>query len=304
MSDINKMDIRRLDGSLLLIFQALMQHRNASKVATELNMSQSTVSHALARLRVLFDDPLFIRRSHGMAPTKRAIELEPQVEAMLLMASTMLGGERRFEPFESTRTFRISAPEFVTVLIGAHLINSFSEQAPNATLTILHLTENVAFDALRRGELDVAIGRYTNLPLESTGLVSELLYEDHYCAVVRRDHPDMDALLTAADYFDRPHVFAYAQSEFTSAEIQQDYSAFNVQAHVPYWLTALTLASTTNAIATCPARFAKRLVDTLNLQILGTSTEPMSISTVRRADDRDGSKGWLLDQLKQAIKVN
>ena len=58
MTDIDINKIRKLDGGLLLIFQALLERQNASAVAAQLNLSQSTISHALNRLRDLLADGL------------------------------------------------------------------------------------------------------------------------------------------------------------------------------------------------------------------------------------------------------
>jgi len=306
MREIDDIDIRRLDGGLLLAFQALLQYRNATKVAAQLNLSQSAISHALARLRTVFDDPLFIRRPHGLEPTRRALELGPQVDAVIDGVATLMGGAQRFDPKQSKRLFRISAPEFVAVLIGARLINQFHAVAPGASYWMSHLSEQPAFDALRRGEIDIAIGRYPSLPPTATGLISEPLFEDRYCVVARRDHPRLNGAISVVEYHDAAHVFASAQSEVAAEETKLDYSHLEISAIVPYWLTALTLASTSDAIATCPRRLAGRLADTLALQVMAAPFEstPMTISTVRRADDGDASKDWLLDQLRQSIEID
>ncbi|MBS0410897.1 MAG: LysR family transcriptional regulator, partial [Proteobacteria bacterium] len=73
--DLNK--IRRLDGTLLLVMRELLRRRQAQAAAARLGLSASAVSHALGRLRDLFEDPLFIRRPHGLEPTRRALELGP-----------------------------------------------------------------------------------------------------------------------------------------------------------------------------------------------------------------------------------
>jgi DNA-binding transcriptional LysR family regulator len=72
MSDFDLNQIRRLDGGLLLVFRELLRTRRAGAVAERLGLSPSAISHALNRLRDLFDDPLFIRRPHGFEPTRRA----------------------------------------------------------------------------------------------------------------------------------------------------------------------------------------------------------------------------------------
>src|SRR5882724_6567025 len=106
MSDIDLNDIRRLDGNLLLVFRELSRTRRTTEAARRLGITQSTVSHALARLRDLFADPLFVRRSHGLEPTRRALELAPRVDALIDMAGAVIGREGRFDPARSERRFR------------------------------------------------------------------------------------------------------------------------------------------------------------------------------------------------------
>ena len=68
MKDINDINIRLVDSTILLVFLATMRHRKTTAVASEMRLTQPAVSHALKRLRNLFDDPLFLRRSHGLEP--------------------------------------------------------------------------------------------------------------------------------------------------------------------------------------------------------------------------------------------
>src|SRR5215469_4825440 len=119
MSDFDLNQIRRLDGGLLLVFRELLRTGRASVVAERLGLSPSAISHALNRLREVFDDPLFIRRPHGFEPTRRAEQLGPQVEALLELANRTVSRDAGFDPASSRRRFRFAAPEFVTSLIGA-----------------------------------------------------------------------------------------------------------------------------------------------------------------------------------------
>ncbi|MBK7960200.1 MAG: LysR family transcriptional regulator [Bdellovibrionales bacterium] len=63
---MNFAHIKSIDLNLLVIAAALFTHKNVSKAARELGMTQSAVSHALARLRLSFEDPLFVRTSKGL----------------------------------------------------------------------------------------------------------------------------------------------------------------------------------------------------------------------------------------------
>src|SRR5690348_3663701 len=130
MRDIISNDIRRLDGALLLVFRGLLRCRRTTLVAKELGLSQSAVSHALTRLRDLFDDPLFTRRPHGLEPTRRALELGPRVDALIDQLGSTLKRRSSFDPLHSERRFAISAPEFVTALIAPALVESVRKLAP------------------------------------------------------------------------------------------------------------------------------------------------------------------------------
>ena len=108
MSDIDTNKLRRLDGGLLLVFRELLRTGRASRVAESLGLSQPAISHALARLRDLFADPLFVRRPHGFEPTLRASTktLGDSVEIRIRDNGTGIPPEVRekmFDPFFTTK---------------------------------------------------------------------------------------------------------------------------------------------------------------------------------------------------------
>src|SRR5262245_56272369 len=148
MSDFDQNKIRRLDGGLLLVFRELLRTGRASVVAERLGLSPSAISHALVRLREVFDDPLFIRRPHGFEPTRRAEALGPQVEQLLELANRAVSRDAAFDPAQSRRQFRFAAPEFVTALIGAQLFNRLREIAPKLIFTISFAAAEDVFRAL------------------------------------------------------------------------------------------------------------------------------------------------------------
>ena len=186
MTDFNDVDIRRLDGGLLLVFRELLQRRRATEAAKRLGLSQSAVSHALSRLRELFGDPLFVRRPHGLEPTRRALELGPRVEALLDLAGGLLSGDDGFDHTASRRHFNLGAPGYLATLAGPGLLRALRREAPRAAVVWRTLLLEPALSALRYGEIDVALGHFGLL---LAGLQSETLYEDRYCVVARRDHP-------------------------------------------------------------------------------------------------------------------
>lgn len=67
--------LRGVDLNLLTVFDAVMQEQNITRAAHNLGMSQPAVSNAVARLKVMFNDELFMRQGRGIQPTQRARQL-------------------------------------------------------------------------------------------------------------------------------------------------------------------------------------------------------------------------------------
>lgn len=300
MSDIDLNKLRRLDGGLLLVFRELLRTGRASQTAEKLGLSQPAISHALGRLRDLFDDPLFVRRPHGFEPTQRALALGPQIDALISLAGEALSPNAGFDPAHSTRTFRIGAPEFVTALIGSTLINRLRQIAPRVVFIVGHVSEEDAFKALRRGEIDFAVGRFG---APRPGYVVEPFYEDSYCVAARRGHPRLAGAIDLASWREFGHVFAWSPSETGEDAGDDNDGKVAMLASVPQWLTALMLVSDTDGIATVPRKLAERHADRLGLQVLDLPVPPnkISVSVMRRKGVADRGAEWFLDLVRAAV---
>jgi DNA-binding transcriptional LysR family regulator len=298
MSDIDANNIRRLDGGLLLVFRGLLRRRTTTAVARDLGLSQSAVSHALTRLRDIFADPLFTRRPHGLEPTRRALDLGPRIDALIDRMGETLRRQDSFDPAHSERSFAIAAPEFITALIGADLVGDFRKRAPRAQFHIMHLSPRAAIEGLRRGQIDIALGRFDPLPQEFT---CELIYQDRYCVAARRGHPVLKGRISSTQYNTIGHVFAHARSEAGEDRSSAPEIAFT--AAVPGWLTVLTIVATSDAIATCPRKLAERQAKLLGLQVIKPPFVPQTIevSAVRRAGSEDAGADWFLERVRAAI---
>ncbi len=299
VSDIDKAKIRRLDGGLLLVLKELLEHGSVTRTAESLSLSQSTISHALSRLRDLFEDPLFIRRPHGLEATQRALELQPQIETLLDLTGQALGIGQSFEPANAKRLFSISAPEFVSVVAATSVLNRIAQSAPSVGLYFQHLSEAEVFERLRRGELDVAIGRFDETPAE---IELELLYQDEFCVAMRHDHPAARGRLSEAKYATLEHIWAHSDSETTPKDARFDISSYRGSI-VPKWLSALNIAARSDYVATCPRSLALHQKALLNLSLkkMPFSADPIRISLACRAEQRDKGTQWLIEQIRQTF---
>ena len=78
MNSSDDIDIRRLDLTLLILFERLLKTRNMSRTAASMGLTQSAVSHGVGRLRSVFGDALFVRKGAGVEPTPRALLTSPR----------------------------------------------------------------------------------------------------------------------------------------------------------------------------------------------------------------------------------
>src|SRR4029450_6195356 len=77
------MQLSRVDLNLFTVFDAIYREGGITPASKRLHLSQPAVSHALARLRELLDDPLFERRGNDMVPTAMARSLAATVSGSL-----------------------------------------------------------------------------------------------------------------------------------------------------------------------------------------------------------------------------
>ncbi|MCX0437438.1 MULTISPECIES: LysR family transcriptional regulator [Aeromonas] len=150
--------LARLDLNLLAVFDMLMQERNVTRAAERLHLSQSTISHALGRLRVALDDPLFVMSRREMMPTERAKALAGPVRQALAMLEQGLRQAKGFDPATARRIFRIATPGSVEHGLVPVLVDRLHRQAPHCRLEVCELADSNYERELEKGELDLVIG--------------------------------------------------------------------------------------------------------------------------------------------------
>src|SRR5690606_7796087 len=101
------MRVRKCDLNLFQVFDTIYTERNLTQAAKSLSITQPAVSNALARLRKLFNDELFVRTARGMMPTPVAESIAQNVsEALSLLSASILDREG-FDAQVSERTYQI-----------------------------------------------------------------------------------------------------------------------------------------------------------------------------------------------------
>ena len=161
---MNRNDLRRADINLLVVFETMMHERNVSRVGEKLFLGQPTISGALGRLRVLFDDPLFIRCGRVMEPTARAEEIFANLAPALDGIAAALSRCQSFDPRTSDTTFHIGLSDDVEYALLPRLWRQLQIEAPNIKLIMLRVDQQQMSQRLFNGDISLGISHTLDLP--------------------------------------------------------------------------------------------------------------------------------------------
>src|ERR1035438_8097468 len=89
---------RHIDLNLLVVLEAIVSAGGVTAASQRLHLTQPAVSHALARLRTLFDDPLLVRQGPALMPTPLTRRLIEPLRQRLRGLTDLLDGAGRFDP--------------------------------------------------------------------------------------------------------------------------------------------------------------------------------------------------------------
>ncbi|RBL62399.1 LysR family transcriptional regulator, partial [Xanthomonas oryzae pv. oryzae] len=160
------MNIRPSDLPLLVSLDALLELKNVTHAAQRLHMSQPALSSQLARLRVLFKDPLLMPSDtgRGMVATPRADQLASPLREAIGKLS-LLGKDSAFDPATSSASFRIAAAADAIGTLGAGLAGLIQAQGNRKMrLEFVHVSSDTRLDAFENGELDLLIDHAQAVP--------------------------------------------------------------------------------------------------------------------------------------------
>ncbi|USD37997.1 MULTISPECIES: LysR family transcriptional regulator [Ferrimonas] len=177
-------NVRDLSVAHLQLILCLLKCGNASVAAEQLGMSQSSVSYQLRRLRVMFEDELFLRTGSGLKPTERcqqigfiAADLVVRIEEDLLHAG-------HFEPMAVRRDLSVVADGTITGWF-APLFLEFQKQMPRARLCARNWHLN-SFQDLDKGEVHFGVHV---MPADGAGVCEVEMDPCYRVFVVRKYHP-------------------------------------------------------------------------------------------------------------------
>lgn len=298
---MNNQKLKKLDMNLLLIFDGALRHRKFSVVADQLALSQPAISHAIGRLREVFEDELFIRRPHGVEPTRRAIELGPRIARLLQAARDAIDEPDAFDPATTERVFRVSGLDYEVSWLGPTLTSALCHHAPHARLAFKSMTRQQALKSLEDGETDLAFGYFLTSP---TDIVIRPVFSETYLVAAAANNRFIKDELTLDLYCDTlRHLLVSIDGSFSGtidAALEGIGRRRKVVATLPLFLPALATVARTDVIVTMPARIVRIYGESFGLRVYEPPLpiRPFDLMVAwHRRDDADAGIKWLLQQI-------
>jgi DNA-binding transcriptional LysR family regulator len=249
-------NVKDIDLNLLRAFDAVLQEKSVTGAAARLGLTQPAVSNALARLRALFGDALFVRTPAGMDATPFARELgEPVRQALALLESALSHGPG-FDAATSTRAFRFYMSDLGQVEFLPPLTERVQRIAPGVRLEAVALEVEGIDAALAAGTLDLAVGF---LPGLGPPVRRRPLFRDPYVCLMRDDHAAIGKTLTRKKFVEASHVLVSYRGGHRVIEeaLERAGLARRIALRVPHFTVVPMVLARTDLILILPERVAR-----------------------------------------------
>jgi len=293
-------DLRSIDLNLLLVFDVIYRTRNTTRAAETLHLTQPAVSNALKRLRLQFDDVLFVKTATGMEPTPRADGIATLLDEGFASIRLAVQAGQSFDPATASRTFRLYVSDIGQSVFIPPLAAKLRKVAPNIHISTQYLPLDIAQQMMKLGQIDLALGTYTGL---HSDFIQQKLFNETYVVLVRKKHPKIGPEMSIDQFFASDHV-VYSPTAGSYARFESELDAIsvksgkerNVALRLAHSFGIGRIIASSDLIACVPSRVATALsaADDVRAVTLPVQIAPVDISQFwHERSHRDHGHQWL-----------
>ncbi|MBG0756702.1 transcriptional regulator LeuO [Vibrio cidicii] len=289
--------LRGVDLNLLTVFDAVMQEQNITRAAHNLGMSQPAVSNAVARLKVMFNDELFMRQGRGIQPTQRARQLFGPIRQALQLVRNELPSSV-FQPETSTRMFKLAICSPCDMRFAPKIMADIHHQAPSVQLHLDAEFDRKLSERMRYQEIDFVID-YARF--DEQGFSSTEIFKDQLVVVASKGHSRIQGEVTAEQLQTERHAKlskTHGQRSFS----EQAYRELDVSAYFEgtSLSNVLYVVGQSELVTIAPRWIVENAANHDQLQILDLPFENGEISgylSWHESSEKDKGHIWLRDLL-------
>lgn len=299
------MDLHGIDLNLLVAFDALMAERSVTRAGTRIGRTQPAMSAALARLRGLLKDELFIRGPNGLQPTPRALDLAEPLGRALAEIQRTLEFTQGFDPSTSAATFTLGLSDHPTFVLLPRLLEALRSEAPGVALRIRNFTaRDDAIAMLDAGKVDLAIG----VPPSATGrILARPLFEERFVCILRKGHPAAQAPLDLPAFLALSHLLVSPENDrfgLVDAGLAKRGLKRRLALTLPHMYAAPLLVARSDMIATLMAGVVAASGHARELEVLvpPLELEPVPfVMTWHRRNDTHPAQRWFRECVTNSV---
>ena len=300
------MHISRVDLNLLVVLDTIYTEGGITKAAEKLHLTQPAISHALARLRDLFNDPLFERQGHRMVPTPLTKRLIDPLRGSLQSIGSLLNDTQSFEPASAkNKRFVIGLRDFMESTVMPPLMKALAVEAPGVEVSSVRANRRSLESELAAGTLDVAVG--VLLPLSDAVKVKRITV-DGMAVVARQGHPAIaDGAITLDSYLAERHVLVTSRRQgpgFEDIELRRMGVQRQVALRCQFYFAACRTVSETDLLLTMPESYAHMANRQFGNQVMAFPVPLSSMDAYmywHASTDNDAANRWLRSVMLRCI---
>ena len=297
---IQRMHISRVDLNLLVVLDTIYTEGGITKAAEKLHLTQPAISHALARLRDLFNDPLFERQGHRMVPTPLAKRLIDPLRGSLQSIGALLNDTQSFEPAVAKKRFVIGLRDFMESTVMSPLMRALAIEAPEVEVSSVRANRRSLESELAAGTLDLAVD--VLLPLSEAVKVKRISV-DGMAVVARKGHPAINGSVDLDTYLAQRHILVTSRRQgpgFEDIELRRMGVQRQVALRCQFYFAACRTVSETDLVLTMPESYAHMANRQFGNQVLAFPAPHASMDAYlywHASTDNDEANRWLRNVL-------
>ena len=291
-------DVSKLDLNLLVVLDAIHGEGGVTRAGEKLNLTQPAISHALSRLRALFDDPLFVRQGRALVPTPLTRALIEPLRRSLRGLGALLSEAQPFDAATAAARFTLAMRDPVELLLLPRLMPAIAREAPGVDLRVVQWARRTLEAALAAGTLDLAL----DVPLPvSASVHRRRIAADRLVVVARQHHPHIRKGFDLAAYLGQQHVMVTSRRKgpgFEDLVLSERGLQRRIRLRCRNYLAAFRVVSESDLVLTMPERYAGVLDAGFGNRILPLPLKTPTLDLYlywHEAVDQDPANRWLRD---------
>lgn len=250
---------------LLRPLLSLLQTRNLTLSALELNVTQSAMSRSLLQIRAAFDDPILLREGQHFILTQRGEELLIVLPGIINTLDSLYFTEK-FNPEGCKRRFHLAYTSFLSSITSALICSELETVSPELSIDCqLWQGQSLSDDEMKKVDLVASIA--DTIP---ENIYGKKLIDDSYVAVMSKSSRLATKPLTIDNYVKAKHVLVRSISNITKQVDEVMYQTGyerKILANVPSFFDAFKVIDTTEAIITVPLHIIAEYCDIFDLEV-------------------------------------